>query len=78
MLIEFTDFECLKQEAISEAAFSSALDTKDPGLKPISVVDVCLWDNKVAILYDYKNIIAIYELNSLTLVFKAPFEDASD
>jgi hypothetical protein len=47
-------------------------------MKPISVVDVCLWDNKVAILYDYKNIIAIYELNSLTLVFKAPFEDASD
>ena len=80
LLVSFSDFECERQESLSEAAFSSSSENKngEPGLKPVSVVDVCLWDNKVAFLYDHKNIIAIYELSSLTLVFKACFEDASD
>lgn len=65
---------------MSESAFAPSSENKngEPGLKPVSVVDVCLWDNKVAFLYDHKNMIAIYELSSLTLVFKASFEDASD
>jgi len=73
VMVQFTEYECERQVELSETPFGS-----ESAGKPIAIIDVSVWENKVAFLYDHKNFITVYDLTTLSLVFKASFDDASD
>ena len=67
LLVSFSDFEC---------DFKTKLEI--PGkLENRIILDVCIWDNKAAFLFD-KNVVAVFELTTRTVVFKASYAEATD
>lgn len=67
LLVSFSDFEC---------TLKSKLEI--PGkLENRAILDVCIWDNKAAFLFD-KNVVAVFELTTRTVVFKASYAEATD
>ena len=67
MLVSFSDFEKTKEVKL-----------EIPGkLENRQMLDVCIWENKAAILYD-KNAISVFELTTGTVLFKATYAEATD
>ena len=67
LLVSFSDFECTLQ---SKLEIPSKLENR-------IILDVCIWDNKAAFLFD-KNVVAVFELTTRTVVFKASYAEATD
>lgn len=67
IFVTFSDFECTMQ---SELEIPSGLENRQ-------IVDLCIWDNKAAFLFD-KNAIAVFELTTRTVVFRATYADATN
>jgi hypothetical protein len=67
LLVSFSDFECSLQKRLE---IPGKLETR-------AVLDVCVWDNKAALLLD-KNAVAVFELTTRTVLFKATYAEATD
>ena len=67
LLVSFSDFEC---------TLSTKLEI--PGkLENRAILDLCIWENKAALLYD-KSTVAVFELTTRTVLFKASYAEATD